>query len=341
MTDVAKEAGCSQATVSFVLKNAPGVKISAETQQRVIDAAIKLGYRSTKFIHQAEEPNLAKPGPSTIGFVVDQLATSPEAVVAIDAARQASWQNGHILFSAQTMYDPELEAETLTSLAGQKLAGLIYMAIFTRQAELPEGLLDLPCPVVLLNCYAEETRFPSVVPDETVGGYRATRHLIEQGHRRIGMILGEPWMEATQDRQTGYERALAEAGIAFDPALVTGGNWTASSGYAGTRALLALDPRPTAIFCQNDRMAIGCYEALKEEGLRIPQDISVMGYDDEEIARHLNPPLSTVDLPHRAMGAWAVEQIERKRAGKSVKAKLTRMDCALVERDSVAAPRDE
>ena len=94
------------------------------------------------------------------------------------------------------------------------------------------------------------------------------------------------------------------------PKLVIEGDWSASAGYAATKELLALDDRPTAIFCQNDRTAIGCYEALKEAGMRIPEDISVIGYDDEEISRHLHPQLTTSVLPHRAMGRWAIEQLD-------------------------------
>src|SRR6185437_9135252 len=124
-------------------------------------------------------------------------------------------------------------------------------------------------------------------------------------------------MSAAQDRLKGYRRALATADIPFDPELVMPGNWSASAGYEATVKLLALKRRPTAIFCQNDRMAIGCYEALKEAGLSIPGDISVVGYDDEEISRHLHPRLTTSILPHRAMGQWAVEQLVTAREGEA------------------------
>ncbi len=338
MTDVAAEAGCSQTTVSFVLKNAPGVKISDETRQRVIETAIRLGYASTTFVHQTA---VTVPGAMpVIGFIVDQLATSPEAVVAIDAARQASWHSGKILLSCQTMHDAEMEEKAVQTLLAHGMSELIYMTIFTRKIELPACLLNLSIPVVLLNCHSADHRLPAVIPAEAAGGHRATQYLIQNGHRRIGMITGEPWMEATRDRQKGYRRALTEAGIAFAPDLIVRGNWTASSGYEGTRRLLALHDRPTAIFCQNDRMAIGCYEALKETGLRIPQDISVIGYDDEEIARHLHPPLTTLILPHRAMGAWAIERLERDSGGGAARTRsgipVARLDCMLIARDSVA-----
>jgi LacI family transcriptional regulator len=209
------------------------------------------------------------------------------------------------------MNDSEIEAETIAWFVRSGVVGLIYMTIFTRRVTLPQALERLTIPVVLLNCYAEGARFPSVVPAERLGAERIVGHLADHGHRRIAMITGEPWMEATRDRLKGYRTVLAENRIPFDPALVVQGNWSPSSGHDGTRRLMALAEPPTAIFCQNDRMAVGCYEALKEMGLRIPDDVSVAGYDDEEIARHLYPQLTTVVLPHRAMGQWAVDTLLR------------------------------
>jgi LacI family transcriptional regulator len=334
MTDVARAAGCSQATVSFVLNDAPGVKISDQMRQRVIEAARGLNYAMSPLAHIAMPSPPDKPFPF-IGFLVDQLATSPEAVVAIDGARLAAWEEGRLVLSAQTMNDPEIEAKTIRTLAQQGMTGLVYMTIFTRRVTLPPAVADLACPVVLLNCYTHDARYPSVVPAERNGGERIARHLIDQGHRRIGMITGEPWMEATRDRMKGFRRALHEAGLHFDPILVVQGNWSPSSGYEGTRRLMALPEPPTAIFCQNDRMAVGCYEALKEMGLRIPEDISVAGYDDEEIARHLYPQLTTVILPHRAMGQWAVELLSSGRSAAAL-AQPFEMNGALVVRGSVA-----
>jgi LacI family transcriptional regulator len=332
MTDVARVAGCSQATVSLVLNNAPGVKISAERREKVIEAARSLGYQPTALAHLDVVPASRLAPPAVVGFVVDQLATSPEAVVAIEGARQACWDEGRVVLAAQTMNDPEMEAKTIAALLAQGAGALVYMTIFTRRVAVPQALERANVPVVLLNCYSEGDRFPSVVPGELEGGLAAMRHLLARGHRRIGMITGEPWMEAARDRLKGYRQALAAAGVHYDPALVLQGNWSPSAGYECTRRLLALPDRPTAIFCQNDRMAIGAYEAIKEAGLHIPDDVSVVGYDDEEISRHLFPQLTTVVLPHRAMAHWAVERLSRPAAGGTGK---VRIDCTLIARDSV------
>jgi LacI family transcriptional regulator len=287
MTDIARAAGCSQATVSFVLNNSPGIRLSQQTRERVIEAAHALGYSAPAF-SALKAPAITFEGPAfdrldgVIGFAVDQLATSPEAVVAIEGARQASWNAGNVLLVAQTMGDAVMEPRAISALTRRGISALIYMTIFTREITAPDFLYGLDIPVILLNCYTADYAFPAVVPSEIAGGQSSTRHLISYGHRRIATITGEPWMQAAQDRLKGYRRALATADIPFDPELVVEGDWSASAGYAATVKLLALKDRPTAIFCQNDRTAIGCYEALKEAGLHIPQDISVVGYDDEE-----------------------------------------------------------
>jgi LacI family transcriptional regulator len=335
MTDVAREAGCSQATVSFVLNRNDSIKISQQTRERVYAAARTLGYAPQSL------PEIPPDAPiginSMIGFAVDQLSTSPEAIVAIEGARQASWDTGNIIVVAQTQSDPEMEPKTLRAITGPNVSALIYMTIFTREIVAPAYLYDLNIPVILLNCYTADHHFPAVVPGEIAGGQTATEHLIRSGHTRIGTIVGEAFMSGAQDRLKGYRRALATADIPFDPELVMDGNWSASAGYDATVKLLALKRRPTAIFCQNDRMAIGCYEALKEAGLRIPEDISVVGYDDEEISRHLHPRLTTSILPHRAMGQWAIEQLEQYPIREQRRYSIAKLECPLVVRESVAA----
>lgn len=334
MTDIARAAGCSQATVSFVLNDTPGIRLSRQTRERVLGAARALGYSAPTF--PLRGLNSPEPMDGTIGFVVDQLATSPEAVVAIEGARQAAWNAGNVVLVAQTMNDAVMEPRAIRSLVERGASALVYMTIFTREIVAPKILDDLDIPVILLNCYTADHAFPAAVPSEIAGGQNATRHLVSHGHRRIGTITGEPWMQAARDRLQGYRRALATADIPFDPELVVEGDWSASSGYAATRKLLALAERPTAIFCQNDRMSIGCYEALKEVGLRIPQDISVVGYDDEEISRHLFPPLTTLVLPHLALGQWAIEQLETRADLTRGRHPIIKLECPLVERESVS-----
>jgi LacI family transcriptional regulator len=338
MSDIAREAGCSQATVSFVLNRTEGMKISPEMRARVIEMARALGYSPSNFasVLRPEAPATTE---GTIGFLVDQLATSPEAAIAIDSVRQEAWRGGNIVVSAQTMSDPIMEPRAIRTLLSHGVSAMIYMTIITRELKPHELLYELGIPLVLLNCYTVDHAFPSVIPSEIAGGQSATRHLIEHGHRRIATILGEIWMDAASSRLEGYRRALATADIPYDPALVVQGDWSTTGGYEATRKLLALKNPPTAIFCQNDRTAVGCYDALREKGLSIPHDVSVVGYDDEEISRHLRPRLTTCVLPHRAMGRWAAERLEEPYFHERKRHPITKIECSLVPRNSVAPPR--
>ncbi|MDQ0322395.1 LacI family transcriptional regulator [Pararhizobium capsulatum DSM 1112] len=331
MMDVAKLAGCSQATVSFVLNNVTDIKISADLRARVLDAARSLGYGTGSPIRRTAMEELRG---GCIGFIVDQLATAPEAVNAIEGARQESWDDDVTILVAQTQGRVEHEKRALDRLLQAGAQGIVYMSIFTRRVALDAIFDNLPVPMVLLNCYTSDERFPAVVPDEITGGRMATSILIDLGHRHIATIVGESFMEAAQDRLSGYRKALAKANLPYDDRLIAEGDWTPTSGYEATQRLLSLTDRPTAIFCQNDKMATGCFNAIRDAGLSIPGDISVVGYDDDEIARHMKPQLTTLDLPHRAMGAWAIRQLETPPHGSKSVHKIA---CSLVTRNSCAS----
>jgi LacI family transcriptional regulator len=302
MTDVARLAECSQSTVSVVLNNTPGIHISSTTRERVFAAARQLKYET------ARSSTVPGERPLQVAVLFDRIATSPEAVVSIDGIREAAWATGHVVTICESLDNPEMERRALDAVIHSETDLLVYATIMTRKVEVPRRLYTVKPPTVLLNCYSDDRAFPSVVPGEVAGGHRATDALIDAGHQRIAIITGELWMDAARDRLKGYRQALATADIPYDPALVREGNWQPSAGYDQTNALMDLPRPPTAIFCSNDRMAVGCYEALKERRLSIPGDVSVIGYDDEEVARHLSPQLTTLVLPHREMGRWVVER---------------------------------
>jgi len=162
--------------------------------------------------------------------------------------------------------------------------------------------------------------------------------LIAAGHQRIAFINGEPWMEAAQDRLKGYRRALATADIAFDEHLVRDGDWMSGSGFQSTLALMKLRRPPTAIFAANDLMALGALEALKQLGKRVPEDVALIGYDDQEISRHTHPPLTTMVLPNYEMGRAAVEILLALASGEANETPtraVTKIECPLVERETV------
>ncbi|MGV3650745.1 MAG: LacI family DNA-binding transcriptional regulator [Devosia sp.] len=333
MIDVAKLAGVSQATVSLVLNDAGGTRVNALTRNKVREAADALGYRIMR------RSPAGSGAVQSIGFLVDDTITHPLVNIAIEGARQAAWENDCVLVVMPTRGDEKLRAAALDILFGQRLLGVIVAALFTGRIRLPAVLRTEP--TVLINCYTEDDLAPALLPAHAEGAEAATRHLIEAGHRRIGFITGDQWMDAYRERLKGYRAALRKAGIAFDPGLVRTGDGLISGGHDQARDLLALREPPTALFCGSDRMAIGAYEALKEAGLSIPGDVSVIGFEDDPVARYLEPPLSTILVPHEDMGQRAVAHLLGRRSGdetQRIEGRL-RLDCPLVTRASVSAPR--
>ncbi len=337
MHDIARAAGCSQPTVSFVLNGNDAVKISPATKQRVWDAARDLGYHSqSNTVGKGGRPTVPHAdGP--IGFIVDSLASSLQCVNAFDGIMEAVKATGNIVLLAETQNDPVQEPKVIQHLLNQNVIAIVYACVFTREVRVPDLLRNTNTPVYLLNCYTDDLSFPAVIPGEVAGGHTATNALINAGHRRIGTITGELFMHCADGRLTGYRNALASADLPFAEELVVTGNWLPSSGYEATYKLMSLSKPPTAIFCQNDRMAVGCYEALKEMRLAIPEDVSVIGFDDDEIARHVSPPLTTMNLADRAMGRWVIEQLFHGSQTRS-RHPLTKLECELIERDSITAP---
>jgi LacI family transcriptional regulator len=331
MADVAAEAQCSQATVSVVLSPNSKIKISDATRERILKIADSLGYRAES-VPAARLKQMRE-------FVVifDDLTVCPEAVIAADGVREATWETGDIVAVYNCHADEKMEARTIETVLQRPVAGLIYATARTRSVVLPEALRTAGVPVILLNCYSRDRSVPAVVPADIAGGNRAAELLISHGHRRIAHITGEGWMEVSRDRLRGYREALATHDISFDPSLVREGNWQLSSGYEATKALMALERPPTAIFCANDRMAMGCYEALKELGLRIPEDVSVVGFDDDELASHLFPKLTTLKFPRHLMGTWAAECAYEMDVAEEESYRVVKLECELIERDSVAA----
>lgn len=325
MQDVAREAGVSQSTVSFVLNRNPDVRIADDTKKRVFEVARRLRYPHRRSGRGRQQG-------SFIGFMVDEIATSVFAAISIEGAQEAAWNMGMVLDIAMSGGDRHYENTVLSRWIEEGVKGVIYASILTRNIS-PPPMLD-PVPTVLLNCHADGSPHTAVVPAEVLGGYAATEALITAGHRRIGFIGGESWMEAARDRLEGYRSALISNGRRVDDRLIADGNFLPTGGYAGTHRLMALSAPPDAIFCASDLMAVGAYEALKELGRRIPEDVAIMGYDDQEIARHLNPPLSTVLLPHREMGQWAVDFLATRPARQRVEPRVVKLECPLVLRAS-------
>ena len=301
MIDVARLAGVSQTTVSFVINGNP--YIPDETKERVMVAIHELGYRPNTV---AQSLRTQRSG--IIGFVTDEIAITPYAGRIFEGAQDVAWNQGKILLLVNTKNDPKLQAAALDMLMDRRVEGIIYATMYHREVAPPEILWQIP--TVLLDCFVNDRSLPSVVPDEVGGAREATSILLRKGHQRVGFINNIDPIPATAARLQGYQDALAAHGIAFDPSLVVCDRSDSEGGYRGAQSLMQLPKPPTALFCFNDRVAMGAYDALRKLGLSIPRDVAVIGFDNQDIiAAHLYPPLSTMELPHYEMGKWATNYL--------------------------------
>jgi LacI family transcriptional regulator len=336
MYDVASHAGVSQTTVSLVLNDVANHGIPEETIQRIWAAVKELGYRPN-----ALAKGLASNRSNQIGFITDSIATTPLAGKIIEGAQEAAWSQGKLLLLVNIQDRSDVTQAAIELMLAQQVEGIIYATMYHRSVQLPDIFHQVP--TVLLDCYVEDRSLPSVVPDEIAGGRSATEVLLQNGHRRIGFLNHVAPVPATFGRLEGYKRALADYGVAFDQALAQTGEDIASGGYDATLALMRLPERPTALFCYNDRMAMGAYDALRKLGLRIPEDVSVIGFDNQElITVHLYPGLSTMALPHYEMGHWAANYLLDHGVGTAAGTALQHMlECRYIERGSVAGLRSQ
>lgn len=333
MYDVARLAGVSQTTVSFVINNNPN--IPDETKERVLAVISEIGYRPNVV---AQSLRTQRSG--IIGFVTDEIAITPFAGKIIEGAQDVAWSQGKILLLVNTKNDAQLQAAAIDMLVNRQVEGIIYATMFHRPVDPPKVLWQIPS--VLLDCFVPDHSLPSVVPDEAGGAYKATRVLLEKGHRRIGFVNNIDPIPATSERLEGYKKALFSHGIPFDPKLVVYDHSDSEGGYRGAQTLMQLPDRPTALFCFNDRMAMGAYDILRKLGLSIPKDVAVVGFDNQEIiAAHLYPTLSTMELPHYEMGKWATNyllehiNLDRDAGIAPIVPVHQTLECPYIERDSV------
>lgn len=325
MIDIGERAGVSQATVSLVLNRVPNARVSDATRARVEEAAEALGYRKGPQHRVPENKTRA------IGLLIDEITVTPFATAFIEGAREEAALQDVVVATFSTRGDPKLEDLALDMLLGSRVIGVLYTSLITRPAEPPERLRDVP--TVMVNCYDKERRYPSVVPADVTGAYTATEALLKAGHRRIAHLAGENWIEAADDRERGYRQALASWDVPVDESLILRG-WTLPTVRALALQLIDMPNPPTAIFAFNDRMAVTAYDALRSRGLRVPDDMSVVGFDDEDTSRNLDPPLTTVVLPHEEMARWAVGTLLDEHLPAPSPRRI-KIECPLVERASI------
>lgn len=308
LADVAKASGVSPTTASLVLTGrGRDLRISHDAERRVRSAAQELGYR-----RDAASAGPCKARTRTIGLISDSVVSSLLAGDMVRGAVEAAGERGFMLFTGESGGDPEVERSLVEAMRDHRVDGIVFAAMYTRTVIVPKGLAD--GPAVLLNALpAGRSSLPSVLPDEVQAGRSAARVLVDAGHREgIHLIGAGPGLDRTPpnsiaavERLAGIREVFAAAGVTMAGARPCA-DWSPENGYDATRELLR-HTRPEALLCFNDRLAFGAYQALADASLAVPDDVSVMSFDDHPIASWMRPKLTTVMLPHHHLGAKAVE----------------------------------
>ena len=297
--DVAREADVSVATVSRVFNDSGPV--SETTRLRILEVAARLRYSP-----HGVARSLITNRTSTIGVLLPDLYGEffSEVIRGMDQAAQPGGY--HLLVSSSHDAKDEIEA-ALRAMRG-RVDGLIVMS---PHLDAPSLVANVPptLPIVLLNCAVTENGYDALTIENERGAHEMVRHLLGLGHRTVAIITGEAGNHDAAERFRGYARAMREAGIVVPNEWEIPGDFTEASGYRAVASLLALRDRPTAVFAANDAMAIGALSALRDAGVRVPQDIAVVGFDDIPLARYMSPPLSSVHVAIAELGTRAVETL--------------------------------
>ncbi len=286
--DVARKAGVSHQTVSRVINGRESVL--PETRAVVETAIEQMGYHPSAIAR-----SMARGQTHTLACISPNLTDYTFSSV-IEGAETEARQQGYFILSASAS-DPEAFHELVNELVGhRRVDGLIVINPYAddRYKFLPKDF-----PLVFVGARSHDEKVCSVALDDEKVAYEATRHLISLGHTNIAMITGPMEEDCSQDRTAGYQRALQEAGIPFDETMVNEGDWSATSGQSALQSFVEDGRAPTAIFAQNDRMAMGVLRAARDANLRIPSQLAVIGVDDMPLSSYFDPPLTTMrqDMP--------------------------------------------
>lgn len=344
LKEIAQRCNVSATTVSNILNGK--AKASEETKQMVMQVVKEMGYQPN-YIAQGLRNSKTR----TIGIIAEDIAqfTTPQMIESImeyceSKGYRTVVQNLRLYARwSDKWYDRDKDYHSimdpaLQSLVSMKVDGIIYIAGHARVIQcFPE---DFTTPAVMAYAYTGSAKVPSVVIDDEKSAYEMVKYLLEMGHRRIGVVGGRLDNIHTQKRILGYQKALFEAQILFDPDLIYYGNWDRGSGYLGAEAVIK--ENPTVIFAMSDQMAGGVYDYLVEKGMRVGQDISVAGFDDWDIAAYFQPTLTTTRLPLYEIGYQSAKMlIEKIENGKAEEEKgdgdvtEIRIPCEMVIRKSV------
>jgi LacI family transcriptional regulator len=331
--DIAKKTGLSITTVSLVL-NHKGDKFPAETKKVVFDAAEALNYRPNQLAI-----GLLTRQTRTIGLIIPDISNVFFSELA-KGIEDRSRQDNYTIVLCNSNDEYLLERQSINILADRNIDGIIMVmsaeSFGPKNKECLATLRALGIPVLLVDCFNNAGDFSTMTIDNLKGSCLAVQHLLDLGHRRIGCITGPQGIKTNRDRLAGYTKTLKRANLKPNPALVYEGDFRYHGGYEG--ALHLLKQKPTAIFCHNDMMAIGAVKAVKDQGLRVPGDISLIGFDDIFFSQYMDVPLSTVAQPVYHMGEEAALVLLEELADENKPKRRLMYSPRLIIRQSTAPP---
>jgi len=326
VADIARAAGVSVPTVSRVLNHRGDV--APQTRERVEGAIRRHGYRRRGEARQSQT--------RLVDLVFNDL-DSPWAVEIIRGVEAVARESGLGTVVSAVHRSPESVRQWLGNLSERMSSGVILVtSALERSTDDELRMLDVPT-VVIDPVGAPSVEVPTIGATNWSGGLAATEHLLKMGHRRIGFVAGPSHLLCSRARMDGYRAALESAGAEFREEWVATGDFHPESGFRGACALLSLPEPPTAIFASSDEMAFGAYEAVRRHGLRVPDDVSIVGFDDLPSARWAFPPLTTVRQPLAAMGMLAARTLLRLVAREHLESPRVELSTSLVVRESTGA----
>ncbi|HCG5623377.1 TPA: substrate-binding domain-containing protein [Vibrio parahaemolyticus] len=328
MKDIAKLAGVSTSTVSHVINKTRFV--SEEISERVNNAAKELNYYAPSALARSLKVNRTK----TIGMLVT-TSTNPFFGEVVKGVERSCYHKGYSLILCNTEGDNERMRQSINTLLQKRVDGLILMcsSLEGERIDVFERYPDIP--VVVMDWGPMLFTSDKIQDNSLRGGYLAAKYLIDCGHTEIGCITGPLIKHQAQMRYEGYKRAMNEAGLEFNANWIIESDFECEGGYQAFKKMAERGTLPSSIFVSNDMMAMGVINAANELGIKVPDDLSIIGYDDIHIAKFMSPSLTTIHQPKYRLGQAAVETLVRRLNDKSNEAQVVQLEPTLVVRNSV------
>ncbi len=327
--EVAEAAGVSIATVSRVLSNSR-YPVSEQTRKMILQVAADMGYSPNRAAR-----SLRTDRSSLIGVILDNFVSNWAPSI-IRGVQDVLHKKGYFSLVVNIPWETHSQSDVVKDLLGHSVDGFIFVETWHPVRERLQILNNKP--YVIVHRLFDETDPYSVIPDEDHNGAVAAEHLVSLKHSKIAYIAGPENYFSSQQRLLAYQNILRDAGVAIRPEWIVRGDWSVPSGYECAQQILSQDALPTAIIAANDSLAYGALLAVQDQGLRVPEDIAIVGYDNDEIARISNPTISTVTLPTFEMGQIAAENLLQQLAGAKRDFTEQLVRSQLIVRQSCGAP---